>query len=1116
MSRTSLSLVCTLLAASLLACQEACAQRLLVRTTTLSAAREAVRVYLHSVDLGRGESLPLPELLPGPTPLGPILLTSDGSGAVASSGPRWTGGEFHVGDTPTFISVYHTAPFRAVPGQRLLSQEGWRQYAACLAQDPRNETPILVLLGVRVDEYGNWRGRLEARRWERTAETASEPRSAAWPLPGAPMAATTLHRTTRVAVLCRSRQETGALLHARDVVTGQVLVEAKSLGDDPAGRLGTEPAGLALSRDGSCLFVLTAGHPLDRPSGEASSWLHALDPIHFEPLLDPVELPGVAEPGDNPLLPAEGRACWVTTRTPRSGFAYLFRVRAGPDSLAKEEERSYVNVSRPLRIALAPEDHSVAVACERRLEILEDGRVRPLPDAYDAPIRALAWDRQGLIAAEGNRIHRLDPATGDPGVTVSFSTGWPADFVSLPAERLPPRDEDADGVPAPDERKQRTSPSLPDTDDDGIPDGIDPEPTVPSPFLRLPALVTFRGEAAGRQWRAVMLDPPHGKSCQWRIDFDAKAMPWLRVYPQSGVLPGLGVFYIGVDPAQYGAPQGVVGGRLRVHVSGKGPGSEAAGSPATTYIRVEPQRGRVQRILWMWERGAAAGQLRSTKDPHGFRALADLLAGPPYYFSHREISGPFSESLTPHAIVVLGAAAAARGAVTRQAILDYVAAGGALLFFGKQLDLNASRALTRWLSPLGIHVDSAARVEGVFGTNRRDWLCRHWTGFRIADGCEIRADDPSMILVPGTTGTEQAILVTTAYGRGRIAMLAAPTPLETDALQAETNRLFALDLFRWLAAAGKDVDDLDEDGLTDATEDRNANGFVDPGETDRLNPDTDGDGIPDGIEDINRNGQVDEGETSPRNPDSDGDGTRDGADTTPLPPADAPHVANVEPAEGPREGGVQVLVSGRNFSPDSAVWFGRRASPRVRTLGAMALVAETPPSEPGTGPDVDVRVVNPSIGLEGTLPTGFHYRPRSMVLLTLEAAQAAKRLYKGTLTIRLDCPLEVNVGRIALQLEAWPRGAINWVDTNPGASAEYARRIVLGRPTPSGGMRVDISEGKRGPSAGEAATIRWTRSKALKRRRRVSIRIEDPRMWAPNGEPLEVKVAEQQIRVNVR
>ncbi|NDC78818.1 MAG: carboxypeptidase regulatory-like domain-containing protein, partial [Chitinophagia bacterium] len=72
--------------------------------------------------------------------------------------------------------------------------------------------------------------------------------------------------------------------------------------------------------------------------------------------------------------------------------------------------------------------------------------------------------------------------------------------------------------------------------------------------------------------------------------------------------------------------------------------------------------------------------------------------------------------------------------------------------------------------------------------------------------------------------------------------------------------------------------DSDNDGIPDIVEDTNANGIVDPGETDPNNPDTDGDGIDDGIEDADRDGTLDPGETDPLDTDSDGDGIDDGVE----------------------------------------------------------------------------------------------------------------------------------------------------------------------------------------------------------------------------------------------
>lgn len=89
--------------------------------------------------------------------------------------------------------------------------------------------------------------------------------------------------------------------------------------------------------------------------------------------------------------------------------------------------------------------------------------------------------------------------------------------------------------------------------------------------------------------------------------------------------------------------------------------------------------------------------------------------------------------------------------------------------------------------------------------------------------------------------------------------------------------------------------DFDDDGLTDATEDRDDNFAYDPGEADFLITDTDSDrlcdGQPDpqqptctGCEDCNNNGFWEPclGETDPLNDDTDNDGIPDADDPAPL------------------------------------------------------------------------------------------------------------------------------------------------------------------------------------------------------------------------------------------
>jgi hypothetical protein len=81
--------------------------------------------------------------------------------------------------------------------------------------------------------------------------------------------------------------------------------------------------------------------------------------------------------------------------------------------------------------------------------------------------------------------------------------------------------------------------------------------------------------------------------------------------------------------------------------------------------------------------------------------------------------------------------------------------------------------------------------------------------------------------------------------------------------------------------------------IVDARQDRDRDGIKNDVEatacSNENDADTDNDGLPDGIEDLNANGRVDPGETDPCNPDSDGDGLQDGRErglVTPHPDTD--------------------------------------------------------------------------------------------------------------------------------------------------------------------------------------------------------------------------------------
>jgi hypothetical protein len=378
----------------------------------------------------------------------------------------------------------------------------------------------------------------------------------------------------------------------------------------------------------------------------------------------------------------------------------------------------------------------------------------------------------------------------------------------------------------------------------------------------------------------------------------------------------------------------------------------------------------------------------------------------------------------------------------------------------------------------------------------------------IQNGCALRVDDPALALAPTVANAEKTAFATVQYGAGRIAVLASPTPLQDSALRDEANARFALDLFQWLSQAGKGLEDTDGDGVPDCLEDRNGNGRVDSGETDRLNPDTDGDGISDGDEDVNRNGRVDEGETSPLNPDSNGNGIWDGADEQPLPPAGSPAVLRVEPPEGPGEGGYSLLVTGRNFSPGSTVTFGGIASPSVRRLSGSALVVVAPTAPP-TGGKVDIAVADADTRVQGVLPGGFRYLAHSTAVASLKD-MGGGATDSGRLGVWVTVPSGVSVGRVSVSLVTEPTGLLEWQAPTPGATAESAGRSVIMRPSPDG-LFVDISEGEPGAGGGLLAVVPWKRVANSEIADGVRVTIRKAAVMAPNRENLTSAVDENEV-----
>jgi hypothetical protein len=856
-------------------------QRMIAVTQARNALGEAARLYAHSLDFKTGAPLPGVQVLPGTALIAPLVQDPAYQSVLASTGRAWTGTEFEARHRESALSGFRTAPFDRWPGADLESAPGWRERAVAVVQDDRTLSQLLVTAAMQPAGGGKWGGRVAARPWPpggipgRVQAPGGETRLAIAPRLAVPV------RSGIVLAFGGAEADGPALVQRVDVVAGtaEAPVPFPGGGRAPEGR---DLAAAVLSPDGATVWVLCSSL-----SGAApASRLYALDTASLTARAPPLELPGIAGAAGRALAAGGAGYCWAATRTPGTDFGQITRATlaeapGGGRKPVQDRSHAIVGVQQSLALTEQPETGDLLVAIGRRLEYWPAGERTGAGHNYDAPVTTVRWTDRGPVVGEGNRLHRIALPGCAPVATIALQSGWVLDAVWAPEDALPAPDADADGLDDATERRMQTDPYNPDTDGDGIPDGSDPHPTVPSPWLEVAAEVVFPYKAVGRQLRALRIESHNAPDAQWQVHVDAGELPWLRVHPRT--FRGSGHAYMGVDPEHFD-PGGVVSGTIEVTLSGRSrgnrPGYTAAYSPATVHVRVEPPRDPVPAILWLWPGSAGEASLRDPADPRDLRALGNLAGGYPYYFSMVERFGPVSEPLNRFSVVVVTARAAAEGVLTQKALFDYLSTGGAVLFLGEHLEGEHFRDLGAWLAPLDVHVTMEAPVNGRYDSGNATDLLRHWQNFMIENGCGLATEPAGDQHVPSGDGGQ--VFVARTHGYGRIALLSAATPLETRALETPANRDFALDLLYWLSRAGYAIEDIDGDGIPDGVEDRNNNGIVDPGETDWLNPDTDGDGIPDGMEDTNRNGVVDAGETDPRNPDTDGDGVYDGADASPV------------------------------------------------------------------------------------------------------------------------------------------------------------------------------------------------------------------------------------------
>jgi hypothetical protein len=192
--------------------QGAYAQSLLVETSTLTASRESVRVYVQELRLDTGAPSPLATRLPGAAPAGPLHLCNDAVITALSDS----------GHGPiSALAGFPIARPEVGPDARL--DVDLREAIFAGTTTVNGGPPRAALVSTIGSGPLRGRGRIDVWAFLQEPSFVFAERPAYWMLPGAPVAAVANPQAGWVAALCKMPNG-ASVLHVRDTLRGRVQV----------------------------------------------------------------------------------------------------------------------------------------------------------------------------------------------------------------------------------------------------------------------------------------------------------------------------------------------------------------------------------------------------------------------------------------------------------------------------------------------------------------------------------------------------------------------------------------------------------------------------------------------------------------------------------------------------------------------------------------------------------------------------------------------------------------------------------------------------------------------------------------------------------------------------